>query len=161
MYTLTIKPDHNAYREILNDFGKMASCFDLVRGNLWHDVCDLVAGCIHVQMDMELDPDGVPWADLSPTYAQWKQGVAPGRPIGELFGVMKTMTQLTGEVIVTRNQITQKYGVDDVAKTEAWKFTEGGLATGTNQPPRPFYEFNTAAIAALDGWFDHVFQTAF
>ena len=46
-----------------------------------------------------------------------------------------------------------------MARIEATKFQEGGIVTGTNQPPRPFYGFTHGAVQMADALLTHVFQT--
>ena len=117
----------------------------------------IVATAIMINMDAECDPDGNPWPDLSNSYATWKATIAPGRPMGYLYGTMKTMDNLMGVAVVQGSQMTMTYGVDPVAIAHAIKFTEGGLVTGTNQPPRPFYGLTTYAEQQLNDHWSTVF----
>lgn len=144
---------------IYADIDHMIGLFDFTTGGLGDKATALVSQSILDSMDAEVDCDGIPWAALSYGYEQWKTSVAPGQPIGVLWGSMKTLDQLEGEQIIQPKHIVHTYGKDAMVRTEAMKFQLGGLVTGTRQPQRHFFGFNWAATWKLGHLFDAIFKT--
>lgn len=143
---------------IIAEINGFRDIFDLNRigARLLHDA----ASEIHDQMEQELDPDGMPWPALDPTYEKWKDQIAPGKPIGELFGLMKSFDQILGTQGISVHQADMTYGTDPVAITEAVKFTYGGLVTGTRQPQRHFYALPASAISRCTTFLEGEFTNA-
>lgn len=109
-------------------------------------------------MDAECDPDGIPWEKLSPYYADWKASVRPGAPMGVFDGIMKDWANLVGTATASGDRMTMTYGTGDpVAMMHAIKFTNGGIVTGTSQPPRPFYGLTVEAEAEATHLFGQLF----
>ncbi len=149
-------PDHQA---ALDDLDRLKQVLDLQQGNLGidlnHDVADAILAC----MAAESDTDGQPWPPLGHTYEEWKAIVAPGQPIGVLFGTMRQVDQLRGETHIAPDSLTMTYGTDAVARLHALRFQEGQAVTGwPNHQPRPFYYLGTAAVAAADRHIDAHFN---
>lgn len=149
-HALAISATAKGGREIVDELERLKTTFDLDRDNLATTVLDVCTIEIMASMDSETDPDGIPWASLSPYYLEWKAEVAPQAPMAVLHGIMKTWEQVAGARFVRADYAEMTYGVDPVAKIEAIKFTEGGIVTGTSQPPRPFYAITTAALIRVD-----------
>lgn len=147
-----------ALAELLDDIDRMRHCFDFTDGRLAEDVAEATAVGIFEFMDAEVGPDGSPWIALSEAYAKWKAKHYPGRKMAELDLLMKDPAQLKGTLAVSRDQLVQTYGTVEEARLHAEWFQEGH--TGQNRPPRPFYEFNDAAIQYLESVFDARFAAA-
>ena len=145
---------------ILDELKSLASLFDL-GGGLGEDLLDIATWEILASMDSETDPDGIPWPALSPGYEEWKSEVAPQAPMAVLHGVMKTFVEVAGERHQDPDHASMTYGVTPEARIEAVKFQEGGIVTGTRQPPRPFYALTTAAVIRVDARLGNLFDTAF
>lgn len=148
-------------KPIYDDLDAMADLFDFTKNDLGESATEIQVETVLDAMNAEVDCDGIPWADLSASYEEWKSKVAPGQPIGVLYGHMKTVDQLEGEQDIRPKLIEHTYGTDDIARTEALKFQLGGLVTGTNQPQRHFWGFNWAGVWKLNQLFDSVFHRAF
>jgi hypothetical protein len=143
------------------DMAKMLTTFDLDRNNMaMYCFIDVAMG-IQSNMDLEMDSDGNTWDQLSHSYDTWKQTVAPGMPIGWLYGLMRDITELLGTQLIGQDVAVMSYGTNMISQMEAIKFSEGGAVTGTNQPPRPFYGLTFVAIAKCDASFDYQFANAF
>lgn len=132
--------------------------FDFARnGNdLGEQLVGIAAAAINDQTEHELDEDGTPFAPLSGGYADWKARVAPGAPIGYLWGHMRTFDQMLGLYSIRSASIDQTYGVDDMARNLAVWFQEGN----SRQPARRFYAFNSFALAAMDQFLENHFADA-
>lgn len=128
---------------ILAKLGEIGHALDLDRDDLGPELMDIAAEEVAAAMDRQEDPDGSPWAPLAPRTA----AAHHGQPIGERTGLMKSPDQLAGERHVSAESAEMTYGITPAAKVEAIKFTFGGLVTGTNQPPRPFYGLTRQAVA--------------
>jgi hypothetical protein len=115
--------------EILLELKRLESIFDLDRQDLGRQLLEITTQSILANMAMEVSFDGTPWPALSPDYETWKQGEAPGAPMAELYGHMKTYEQIKGEQHITSQIAQMDYGVDDLARLEASWFA----------PRRPFY----------------------
>ncbi len=118
----------------------------------------ILATNVQMTMMMESDPDGNPWPKLSDSYQEWKDRVAPGELMGYLYGAMKEESNIRGVPVTSGNQMTIAYGPDPVAIQHAIKFTEGGIVTGTNQPPRPFWALSQQAEAEITQHIDVMMQ---
>lgn len=149
---MTLIPDDPT--DILADLTRLEKPFNFTRDQLGPRTCQVAARAILDNMEAEADPDGWPWPALGPSYEAWKNAVAPGNPIGVLWGHMRDTTQLEGEQRITIKRVEQEYGIDEKAKQEAAEFQEGGLLTGTMQPQRPFYAVGHHCADELDAHFD-------
>ena len=161
MIRFNLIPVPGQHEKIVAELRDAEHAFDLDRNGIGTAIMAHAVDGIMWNMIQELDPDGLPWDDLSPSYEAWKKTVAPGKPIGVLHGLMRTMDQLAGVQLVTTNFASMTYGTDPVARVEATKFQEGGIVTGTAQPPRPFYGLTREALDDIDAEFDARFTTAF
>jgi hypothetical protein len=142
---------------ILADIEQAEHVFDFDRDGLGDQAAETTAAAIFEYMDAEVGPDNNPWLELSDRYKKWKDTHFPGRKIGELHLHMKDPQQLRGTLQISSNEMIQQYGVDEEARLLAEWFQEGH--SGQNRPPRPFYDFNDLALAALGELFDHAFAT--
>ena len=142
----------------LKDIRDLAGIFEMDRDRLGERLCDVAAEEIMRNMIAECDPDGVRWADLSPSYQAWKDTITPGAPMGVLWGIMRTSAEVRGEREIDAGHAEMGYGETQQARTEAIKFQEGGKVTGTGQPPRPFYAFTRGAIVRATQVLDDVFR---
>jgi hypothetical protein len=137
----------------------MENPFDFTRGGLGQAIIDAgIIGIIDNTWD-ELEPDGTPWAPLSQGYAAWKNSVRPGQRIGRLWDVMLAIPEIMGVQTILPARMVHQFGVTDQAKLEALKFQEGGLVTGTNQPPRPFFGITIAACYMDDTLLENRFYS--
>ncbi len=153
-------PSRLNHDEAMDDIEALGECFDLDRGQIADLVTVEAAAGIRRNAFFEVGPDGVPWPELSLAYQAEKQRARPGKPMGVYDEIMLSTSQLVGSSVVTRYVIDQHYGDGNpVAMAHAIKFSEGGAATGTAQPPRPFYGFTVDAVAGIDGHFDDLFQS--
>jgi hypothetical protein len=143
--------------EIFAELDMIEHMFDLDQHDLGRHMLDNAAFEITVNMANETDSDGFPWAPLSSWYEEWKKNVAPGAPIGYLYGLMTNWEQIAGERLIYQYTASMTYGIDVIAKIEAVKFQEGGIVTGTNQPARPFYGLTLAACLRANDRFDVIF----
>lgn len=148
-------------KAILDDLKKLPEIFDLDATQLGNDLLGITAAGIMINMDAESDPDGNPWPRLDPDYALWKSSIAPTARIGELYLKMKTWQEIEGLRTVTIDTASMEYGTNQLTRSEAIKFTYGGLITGTRQPQRPFYSITTACIPTLEARLDDHFNNAF
>ena len=144
---------------LLADIRRLKDPFNLSRSGLGDQLLDIAVLNIVLNCSAGLDPDGQPWLPLSKSYQLWKDNIAPGQPIGRLFDLMLDYGQLSGERTVGPAWAIARYGTDSLARIEAMKFQEGGLVTGTNQPPRPFYGFTHGAVQMADATLTHVFNS--
>ena len=131
---------------ILADLKHHAICFDFTRDNLGEDLCKATTDAIAANFAAEQTPDGTPWADLSPGYAQYKAKNHPGSPIGVREGLLGDPDQIAGDVIVFADVAMVTYGTDDDARVEAAAFQQGD--PNGNRPPRPFWGFTAGGIDA-------------
>lgn len=160
-FRLVLAPAQGHHARAVADCDELAHALDLDRGGFADDLMREATDGILWNMIQELDPDGVPWAPLDPTYAAEKAIARPGKPMAVYDTIMRTVAQLEGRHAVGPDLATQSYGTGDpVALYHAVCFTEGGVITGTSQPPRPFYAFTTGAIAAMDAVADARFAAA-
>lgn len=144
--------------EALADLQRAAAAFDI--NELAEPYRQAAVDGILAAAAAQTDPDGNPWAELSRSYKEWKDAVAPGKPIGVLWGLMLDRAQLEGALAHSRDRVEHTYGIDPEAVAEAIKFQLGGLVTGTNQPQRPFWGLTPSAIAAMDAISDAAFTRA-
>ncbi|MDQ3168423.1 MAG: hypothetical protein M3P94_07220 [Chloroflexota bacterium] len=138
----------------------LAHVFDLDQGTIADDIMDKSVDGMMWNMLMETAPDGTPWPALSDDYEEWKDKFYPGQLMSHLTGEMRTIDQLSGVRTVSAHMATMEYGLDHAVRLKAMKFSEGGVLTGTAQPPRPFYAFTFMAIAAVDDRFNQAFTDA-
>lgn len=157
MFRFNLIARRGDHEQVMKDLDAFEGCFDLDRGGLGEDVMDAAALGVLFNMVQEKDPDGVPWPDLSASYAAQKQIDRPGEPMGVYDGLMRDPAQIEGTRFVTIFHAQMEYGPDPVAQAHAIKFSEGGAATGTAQPPRPFYGLTAEAVVLIDARFDAAF----
>jgi hypothetical protein len=155
-----IKASAKISPEIAVDFDIIRAMFDLDKGQLGRSLMAIATEEILVNMDMECDPDEMPWAPLSTEYHAWKRTIAPNAPMGVLYGIMKTYDQISGTQTIQADTAMMEYGLDIIAQTEAMKFTYGGFVTGTRQPPRPFYGLTFMAETRISAELDSRFNNA-
>lgn len=140
---------------ILRDLDRQVHAFDLDRDDLAEDLMDVAAEVIRRDIDSQTDPDGQPWPELSPAYAEWKATVAPGNPMAFLYRQMIDNEQILGESWVSATMARMVFGVDETPKQEAVYFQEGNPEN--NQPPRPFYAFSIECLTRMDALLDQRF----
>lgn len=135
-------------QQVIDDIRGMPHIFDLDRNNLGDRVAVAAANGIMATMDLELDPDLIPWPSLDPLYEQWKAQHYPGQPIAVLLAYMKDLSQLIGTTITWPTLMRQDYGIDENARLLAEFFQDP--PSMRNQPPRKFYELGVYAIVEVD-----------
>jgi hypothetical protein len=69
--------------------------------------------------------------------------------MGYLYGFMLDHSEVEGVREIEQNHMIHGYGITTKARIEAIKFTEGGVVTGTRQPPRPFFGFSALSYVEL------------
>jgi len=144
---------------ILAELDRIPRWIDLEKG-MGLQLLDVATFEILESMDSETDPDGIPWAPLSDSYLTWKAEIAPQAAMGVLYGIMKTWDQVAGIRDIWPDLAEMTYGITVEARVEAVKFSEGGIVTGTAQPPRPFYALTTATIIRADAIVGNAFDAA-
>lgn len=144
--------------EALADLAAFGRPFDM--DQLGPALRDIAVDGMEASTQAQTTPDGAPWAPLSDDYRKWKQAVAPGMPIGILFGVMLARPELDGVLLTNHERAEHSYGITIAARVEAIKFTLGGIVTGTNQPERPFWGLTHQAVARMNDLCDAVFVRA-
>ena len=87
---------------LLKDLARFKEVFDLQRDLLAFRAHNVAVQVMLADMLAEVDPDGMPWPELSELYAKWKSQHFPGNPMAVLYGVMKTEENLRGEPSVSR-----------------------------------------------------------
>lgn len=145
------------YQRIRDDLRRMALIFDFTRGHLGEKLLDLVVDGIERAADNESDPDGTPWAALSPDYAKWKARVHPGKGIGHRDELMLSRAELEGVRRIDPASAEMEYGITNAARDEAGFFQDGS----GNRPPRPFYGISQDAAAEIGQWLDDRFDDFF
>jgi phage gpG-like protein len=143
--------------KILDEIRMFPHAFDFTKNTLAYWIAEVVANAIWDAMDTESDPDGAGWPALSEGYAAWKSEHYPGLPMGVLERLMKDMSELQGDMIISPTKFYQTYGVTEMARDHAAWFQD---PVNANQPPRPFYALNTAALQAIADVLDSIFEDA-
>jgi hypothetical protein len=133
------------------DARRLLEAFDFDKNGLGEALMDEAVDQFLIEMDAQVDPDGVPWPPLSEDYAEWKASAAPGEPMAVLYHLMKTPEQLAGERTIAADVATMTYGTSPDARDEAGFFIEG---RPPGQPARRFYEFSAACEARFDAILD-------
>ena len=142
---------------ILNEIRQFPHAFDFKKNTLAEWIAEVVADAIEAAMDAQVGPDGTGWSPLSDGYNAWKERFYPGLPMAVLDGLMKQSSELQGELIISPDKFYQTYGVTELARAHAQWFQD---PESDNQPPRPFYALNDAAIAAIADVLDDIFANA-
>lgn len=130
---------------ILNDLEAMKAIFDLSQG-VGADFLESTSQAVFAQMAAESDADGNPWPALSSSYERWKSANFPGEPISRLHGLMREIDQVRGDQHVESELASMTFGLDEQARAEAEWFQD---PENPGQPPRGFYDFGSAVVAAV------------
>ena len=139
-----------ALARIVRILERHKTIFDLDKNGLAESLMDIDAEVILREMGQEIDPDGAGWPALSLAYLKFKSRVAPGAPMGVLYGHMKTETQIKGLRRITAREAVMVYGVDELARDLAEWFQEGSKKQ--NRPPRRFYKLSVEAQTRKDAF---------
>jgi hypothetical protein len=142
---------------IWSDRDALRDLFDFRTDYLGEKVLNASTRAIDANCSQQLDPNDMPWPALGQWYAEWKSRVAPGKPIGVLWGVMLSWSELLGRRRITKYTAVHAYGVSPLARYEAVAFQEPHLVGRPGQPPRPFYAVSPSRIGEVHRVFDDYF----
>lgn len=143
---------------ILDDLERHKHAFDFNDNGLADAVAEATSVGIFEYLDREIDVNNSPFIALSEGYEAWKSRHFPGKPIGELYGLMKSPDQLKGTLEIQQYAMSQTYGTTEEARLLAEWFQEGYAPQ--NRPPRPFYGLNDLVLVLLDTVFENRFADA-
>jgi hypothetical protein len=96
----------------------------------------------------QVDPKGKQWEPNEPRYKARKGG----KPVGELTGEMLSVDQLLGELELTPDKMTVRYGKSAAVRQRARWFQQGvrsGKARRWRQKPRFFYDLDAQILDNL------------
>lgn len=143
---------------ILGDLDAMEKAFDLTSDGLGGKLLKAATDGVKDTIAKQEDPGGSPWPELSESYAEWKRSEAPGKPIGELYGLMADDDEVEGTIHVQPDLASVLYGKTEEAQVEAEWFQEGD--EDQNRPPRPFFDLTAPAVEAIEQILDQRFDAA-
>lgn len=147
--------------DLMHDMDEMERLMDLDQLSLAQGLMDATEAGIYLMSMAEEDPSGAAWPSLHPLYLDWKQHQGLLMSIGRLHGLMLSHEELRGERTIDKHKAEMQYGITQQAREEATQFTEGGAVTGTQQPPRPFYDLGPESIMRTDDAADISFNANF
>ncbi len=106
----------------------------------------IAVGIFKRSLGRQVDPQGQPFAALSPAYLKWKvaNGYSPRRNVKT--GKMLSLEQIRGTTRITKDRVDLTYGRD----SEAQRLAELAEKGGKGRPPRPFYGLDPEIEAKLD-----------
>lgn len=138
----------NGYNRLMADLRRHRQAFDFTKDNLGSDLLDIAEDSHRRCLDEERSPDNTPWMPLNPRYERWKSTYFPGKPMGELYGIMKAPAEIEGERDIGPRKAWYIFGKTDEARAEAAHFEEGDPAN--NRPGRPFTGLDDIAVQQSD-----------
>lgn len=147
-----LNPDHVAIMADLDQLDAL-EIFDL-SGELGSSLISAARAGIADHFDAEVDPDGVPWPELSSDYARAKARLFPGANILVAKGTLRA--GIFGQPTTAPDSAVYTFGTNETDRQEAAWATEGDPLG--NRPPRPFVDLNAESISESDQILDHQFD---
>jgi hypothetical protein len=139
---------------ILSDLARHAEAFRLDSDGLGESALSAARAGVVEHFSNQVDPDGVPWPELSRRYRAFKERHWPGLPINVREGLMRS--ELEGESSIEPGQAVYTAGQSAEGRAEIG-YAEDPDPT-SNRPPRKFVDLNPGSIAESDHLFDRHFE---